>query len=26
LQEEMEGWDRLTAAIGFVLTARPEGT
>jgi len=25
LQEEMEGWDRLTAAIGFVLTARPEG-
>src|ERR1041384_8225869 len=25
LREEMEGWDRLTAAIGFVLTARPEG-
>jgi PadR family transcriptional regulator, regulatory protein PadR len=25
LQEEMEGWDRLAAAIGFVLTARPEG-
>jgi PadR family transcriptional regulator PadR len=25
LQEEMESWDRLAAAIGFVLTARPEG-
>jgi PadR family transcriptional regulator, regulatory protein PadR len=25
LQEEMEGWDRLAAAIGLVLTARPEG-
>ena len=24
LQEEVEGWDRLAAAIGFVLTARPE--
>jgi PadR family transcriptional regulator PadR len=25
LQEEMESWNRLTAAMGFVLTAQPEG-
>ncbi|MDB4875559.1 MAG: transcriptional regulator, PadR family [Gemmatimonadetes bacterium] len=25
LQEETDGWNRLTAAIGFVLTAQPEG-
>jgi PadR family transcriptional regulator, regulatory protein PadR len=24
LQEELEGWNRLTAAMGFVLTAQPE--
>ena len=24
-QEERDGWNRLTAAIGFVLTAQPEG-
>lgn len=25
LREEVDGWNRLTAAIGFVLTAEPEG-
>jgi PadR family transcriptional regulator, regulatory protein PadR len=25
LREEMDGWNRLTAAMGFVLTAQPEG-
>src|SRR5216110_2823549 len=25
LREEVDGWNRLTAAIGFVLTAQPEG-
>jgi len=26
LQEETDGWNRLAAAIGFVLTAQPEGS
>ena len=25
LHEEMDGWNRLTAAMRFVLTAKPEG-
>jgi PadR family transcriptional regulator, regulatory protein PadR len=24
LREELDGWNRLTAAMGFVLTARPD--